>query len=197
MSILISRKENNFQLVPMGSYTARCIQVVDLGVQSVPFKDSRPKHEIYLRFEIPSERFEFDGVDGPATIGKIYTLSLHEKARLLQDLEGWRGRPFTKDELDGFDVNSVLGTVCNLLVEHKTRDDGNVSARIRAITKATEELPPAEIEPFLYDDDDKSRYDDLAPWLQDKIQSQIKSPVQDAEVPALEGTPTQTAQATF
>jgi len=45
----------------------------------------------------------------PMSISKNFTLSLAEKATLRLDLQAWRGRPFTADELRGFELKNVLG----------------------------------------------------------------------------------------
>jgi len=63
------------------------------------------------------------GPDGkPFTISQKYTASLHEKARLRHDLESWRGRAFTEEELHGFDLEKVLGVNCQINVVHATKD---------------------------------------------------------------------------
>ena len=67
-------------------------------------------------------------------ISKEYSLSLGKKANLRRDLEGWRGREFTADELKGFAVEKVLDKPCMLNVIHKTSASGNVYAVITGIS---------------------------------------------------------------
>lgn len=71
----------------------------------------------------------------PFTVRKIYTASLHEKSNLHKDLKAWRGRPFTAEELAGFDLEKVLGAPCQVLVQH-TEKDGSVWANVAAVMKA-------------------------------------------------------------
>ena len=56
-------------------------------------------------------------------IYRRYALTLNEKASLRKDLESWRGKPFTREEEMGFDVESVIGANCLLNVQHKPAGD--------------------------------------------------------------------------
>jgi len=109
-------------------------------------------------------------------IGKTYTVSLHENANLRGDLESWRGRPFTREELDGFDISKLLGVPCMVNVTH-TDKNGKTYANIAAVTplpKALRENPPKASGDLLLHDDDNNAYDSLPEWLQKKIDDQVK-----------------------
>ena len=54
------------------------------------------------------------------------------KASLRKDLESWRGQPFTKEELKGFDLKNILGASCQLQVVHNV-SDGKTYANIAAV----------------------------------------------------------------
>lgn len=56
-------------------------------------------------------------------VHKIYTASLHEKSQLHKDLLAMRGRPFTSEELNGFDLGTLLGTPCQFLLTHVSKGD--------------------------------------------------------------------------
>ena len=64
--------------------------VVFLGLQEVGGAFPKTCQQIYVRFEIPNERWEFekDGKkqDGPAVIGRTFTASMHKKAGLRKQL---------------------------------------------------------------------------------------------------------------
>jgi hypothetical protein len=62
-----------------------------------------------------------------------YTLSLNEKATLRKHLEAWRGKLFTPAELEGFDLENLLGANCQLQVIHNLSDQGRTFANIQAI----------------------------------------------------------------
>jgi hypothetical protein len=65
-------------------------------------------------------------------VQKRYTLSLHEKSNLRKELEAWRGRSFTDEELAGFDLEKLIGVNCFLNVVHTTKD-GKTYANIASI----------------------------------------------------------------
>src|ERR1700676_5595242 len=126
---------SDFTPVPPGVHFAICSNVVDLGVQKTTFKgQDKQKHQVYLRFELPDTRVEWtkDGkkMEGPATIGRTFTLSIGEKSNLRPFLEGWRGKAFTPVEEEGFDITSIIGKVCQLSVVHETGGDGKLRAQI-------------------------------------------------------------------
>lgn len=110
--------------VPEGIYTARCYRIVDIGTQlikSMQFGESE-KHQVMISWElIGKDDARMD--DGrPFSMHKTYTVSLHEKSRLRADLEAWRGKKFTADELAGFDLSKILGQYCTIQVVHS--EDG-------------------------------------------------------------------------
>jgi len=110
----------DFKRAPAGSHIAVCNMVVDCGLQPGSQAFPNPKRKVYVRFEIPSERIEYekDGktIEGPLTIGSFYTASMNEKATLRKHLEGWRGKQFSDEEAAGFDVAAIAGGPCLLSV---------------------------------------------------------------------------------
>lgn len=183
-NMAILAKDNggrDYKPIPQGTHIAVCNAVVDCGVQ--PGGRFKPQHKIYLRFEVPGERIEFekDGAkqEGPMQIGKFYTLSLSEKANLRKDLTAWRGRQFTPEELRGFDVSKLLGVPCQITVAHETGADQKIYANIIAIMGMPRGMPKPQAErPLLmYSPDDTSKFDELPQWLQEKVQSAVPEDV--------------------
>lgn len=124
--------------VPAGTHHAICYGVVDLGTQvSEKFG---PKRKLALLWEIPDERITVQGKDLPRGISKRFTASLNEKGNLRKALEGWRGRPFTKEELAGFDLSNVLGKNCLLTVIHATGPRGTF-AEIAGVVALPKGMP--------------------------------------------------------
>lgn len=166
----------DFDPVPEGSHLAVCDMFVDLGMQDSNFG---AKHKIYLRWQIPSLRMEWekDGEkhEGPMAIGGTYTLSLSEKSNLRPMLQSWRGRAFTPDELKRFDVSSVLGAPCLITVAHKPKEGGGVYANVGTVAKLPSGVPAPVIEgeALIYDADNTGSWDKLRPWLQEKIKAAI------------------------
>lgn len=169
----------DFKRAPAGSHIAVCNLVADCGLQPGSQSFPAPKRKLYLRFEIPGERVEYekDGkpVEGPLTIGSFYTASMHEKATLRKHLEGWRGKGFTDTEAAAFDVSKLLGQACMLSVvesEHGGKTYSNISS-IGKLPKGID-APKAENALLYYAEDDTSGFDDLPKWLQEKIEGQIR-----------------------
>ena len=170
----------DFKRCPAGSHLAVCNMVADVGLQPGSRMYPNPKHKIYVRFEVPSERVEYekDGkkVEGPITIGTYYTASMSEKATLRKHLEGWRSKKFTDAEAEDFDVSAILGKACMLSVV-ETESDGKTYSNIANIGAVPKGLPPMQAEnPLLYYvADDEKQFDKLPEWLQKKIGEQLKA----------------------
>lgn len=170
----------DFKRCPAGSHLAVCNMVADVGLQPGSRMYPNPKHKIYVRFEVPAERVEYekDGkkIEGPITIGTYYTASMSEKATLRKHLEGWRGKKFTDAEAEDFDVSAILGKACMLSVV-ETESDGKTYSNIANIGAVPKGLPPMQAEnPLLYyAADDEKQFDKLPEWLQKKIGEQLKA----------------------
>lgn len=169
----------DFKLLAAGTYTAICDRVIDIGMQEGSRMYPKARRQVYIRWEIPTERVEFerDGKKevGPAVIGKMYTASMHAKANLRHDLESWRGKNFTEEQAADFDVASTLGKTCVISVTHSEGSDGKTYANVTAVgkpMKGTEKLIP-EITPLLYDELHVASYAQLPEWLREKIDKQI------------------------
>lgn len=169
-----------FKRVPQGVHAAVCNMVVDCGIQ--PSGKFKPRHQVYIRWEIPSERVEWtdrlgNKHEGPMNIGKFYTASLAEKAALRRDLENWRGRAFTREELQGFDLFKILGTACQIMVTHSSQD-GETYANVTGVMgfPRDQEKPKAEHRLIKYSPEEPGQFDDLPQWLRDKVASALTAP---------------------
>jgi len=115
------------ELTPVGLHHAICTGVYDLGVQYNE-RFNKHSHKILIQWELPEVRIEIEDKDTgamknlPKAASKQYTLSLHEKANLRKDLESWRGKEFTAEELQGFDILNLLGVNCLIQIIHKTTE---------------------------------------------------------------------------
>jgi hypothetical protein len=171
----------DFEPVPAGSHIAVCDIVADIGLQPGSGMYPQPKNQVYIRFEIPAERVEFekDGKKqvGPAVIGKTYTASMNEKANLRHHLESWRGKGFTDEEAEAFDVSAILGKPCMLTVMH-TQKGEKTYANIASIGGLPKGISPKTIIPeltpiFYHGVQNPSTYQALPEWLRKKIDGQI------------------------
>ena len=127
MAIIAKEPESSFTPCPEGLHHAVCVDVIDLGMLQTNWGD---KHKVRIVWQVEEENTDtgrrFD-------VRKQYNLSLHEKATLRKDLEGWRGRKFTRDELTGFDLEKLLGANCQVQVVQDITEESRVYANVQAI----------------------------------------------------------------
>jgi hypothetical protein len=129
--------------VPAGTHHAVCYGIVDLGTQvSEKFG---PKRKLALLWEVPEERITVQGKDLPRGISKRYTATLNEKGTLRKDLEGWRGRPFTTQELAGFEMSAIVGKNCLVNIVHKDSTRGT-HAEVAGVVALPKGMPVRKAE---------------------------------------------------
>lgn len=189
---LVAKEKSGWsiEIIPEGVYIARCVGLTDLGTQVREFSGKKKEvHEIRIDFELPTLTYTYEDQESKEEVtatkmtGAVFTNSLSSKANLRKFLEGWRGRKFTKEELEGFDLTKLLGLACQLQILHS--DDGkwaNVSSAMSipqgmAVPEATRELTI-----FSMDEDkiweegfyDEEVFDNLPEFLQKIIRDSIE-----------------------
>lgn len=181
----------DFDPVPQGTHAAVCYMVADIGQQMTSYG---PKHKVVIGFELPENQITYKDKDGkdvtkPMIINNFYTASLSSKAILTGDLEGWRGRAFTAEELQGFNLFNVLGKPCLITVVHNVVGD-KTYANIKSIGQLMKgmEVAPAT-RTLKYAPDETGQYDDLPEWIQKKISNQaVDSQPAQSENPSPQGS---------
>jgi hypothetical protein len=138
MSFYVEDK-SNFESVPSGMHLARCYRIIDLGTQKSEYMGQvKYLHKIMLGWEIHGTNDDGTPLkmrDGrPFAIFKNYTLSWSEKATLRGDLQSWRGKPFTQEEMRRFDLKTVLNAWCMLNVIERAGKDGNMYVNVSGVT---------------------------------------------------------------
>ncbi len=145
MAIIAKASGGNFVPAPAGTWAAVCCDVVDLGMLEVNFGGKKStKHKIQVIWQISELRND----NKPHQARKRYTLSLHEKAALRKDLESWRGRKFTAQELEGFDVESVLSVPCMLNIIHEEKE-GQTYSNVTAVMRLPKGLDAPSIRDYV------------------------------------------------
>lgn len=130
MPIIASAGESkSFAPAPAGTHQAVCVDVIDKGMQDDKYNPGVRKHKVVLSWQIAELRD--DGK--PFLVSRWYTLSLHEKATLRKDLESWRGKLFTADELRAFDLERLIGANCLLGVQQYDAADGETKAKVTSV----------------------------------------------------------------
>jgi hypothetical protein len=139
MSFIVEDKGGNFERCPAGMHLGRCYRIVDLGTQKSEYMGQvKYLHKIMVGWEIHGTDDSGKTIqmkDGrPFAIFKNYTLSWSEKANLRLDLQSWRGKSFTQEEMRKFDLKNVLGAWCMLNVIERAGQNGNTYANVDGIT---------------------------------------------------------------
>lgn len=180
MSLIAKDKGGaDFKPVPAGTHVAVCTMVVDMGVQ--PSARFAPKPQVYIRWELPNEVTEYTDKDGkkqsgPMVIGQKYTLSLSKKANLRGDLESWRGKMFTEEELKGFNLTNILGKPCMLGVTHNVTPDktyANIAAVMGLSKGIVAPKPSGELIAYSIDEHTDLVYNKLPNWLKEAINDRV------------------------
>lgn len=170
MSLIAKQSESNYEITPEGNHVAICYMVCDLGLQETEWQGQKKKqHKVRIAYELCNEPME----DGrPFSVSKNYTMSLSEKAALRKDLEAWRGRKFTEQELKGFDLFTVLGHPCMVSVVHN-ESNGKTYANINAVTAIPKGLQVPEMQNgiirFSLSEYTPEAFSMLPEWLQGMI----------------------------
>lgn len=170
----------DFKLPPEGNHLAVCFALIDMGMQETSFGS---KHQVRMGWELCDELMD----DGrPFSVWKNYTASLNEKANLRKDLERWRGRAFTDEELAGFDLKAVVGVPCLVQVTHNESGNGKTYANVTGVSSLPKGIQkPERVNDLqVYDPDDPKHSDAsiLPDWLKEKLGAQpAKSPEQAYE----------------
>lgn len=130
----------SFTPVPPGSHLARCYRIIDLGTQTGEYL-GKPKvlPKVMFQFEVHGEDDEgkrlVTAKGEPLSISKNFTVSLAEKATLRKDLQTWRGREFTPEELRGFRLETVLSHWAMISVTKAVGGNGKEYTNIANINK--------------------------------------------------------------
>ena len=130
MSIVAKDSSRNWTPAPEGLHQGVCVDVIDMGMVQTQWGE---KHKVRIVWQIeevnPETSKRFD-------VSSFFGLSLSEKSRLRPTLEAWRGRKFSKEELEGFDLEKLIGAACQIQIVHNISDEGKVYGNVQAIVPA-------------------------------------------------------------
>jgi hypothetical protein len=156
--------------VAEGTYPARLVQIVSLGVQEGEWQGERkvaPK--VTLTFELPTETITINGEEQPRWISKEFNLSLHEKSSLTPIVKALDPAGQCKD------LSELLGKPC--MVQVGSTNTGN--AKITNIVAPMRGMPvaeiynPAKMLAFDFDNPDLEMFATFPQFMQEKIKSAI------------------------
>lgn len=154
-----------------GVYTAISSAIIDLGLQRNE-QFGKIQRRFMMIWNIVGEEVEINGEKQPRTISKEYSFSLNEKSTLRKDLQAWRGKPFSEEELQGFNILAVLNKACQLqiILEEKNSKKYNNIAGIMSLPKGSS-IQALEDTYYFDMEEPKSweNYCKIPGWIQEKI----------------------------
>lgn len=182
MSLRVSEGNNTkFELLPEGTYTARCFKMIDLGTQTTEWLgEKKLQRKVMISWEILDDHVKMED-NRPFAVTKKYTASLHEKAQLRKDLEAWRGKKFTPAELANFLLTDVMGAYCTMQIVHSEAANGNSYANMNAIMSTKDK--PEPINPNTEFDVDQPNMK-MFEGFSDKLKEQINACLEWRKEPA-------------
>ena len=130
--MVVKDEARDFEPIPTGVQPGVCSAIHDLGMQ--PGFQGKIQHKVAVVWELAELRTEGDFKGKRFTVCKTYNCTLNERSNLSKDLESWRGRAFTADVRNGFELDTVLNHNCNLNMAEKTNDSGRTFVNIAGIT---------------------------------------------------------------
>jgi hypothetical protein len=170
---LIAKSEGNSNIKRLddGVYTAISSMIIDLGIQRSE-RYGKSSRKFIIVWNILNEYVEVNGEQLPRVMSKEYTMSLGEKSNLRKDLQAWRGKQFTPEELEGFNLLNILNKGCQLQILN-TENNGKTYTNIvsiMALPKGTEITKLEKTVVFdTYDEKTWNSYIEIPKWMQERI----------------------------
>lgn len=163
--------KGDYEIPAEGVYIAKCFKLIDLGTQWIEFAgEKKQQAKVLVSWELLDPEANMKD-SRPFAVSKRYTASLHEKSALRKDLQSWRGKKFTAEELEGFNLKKVLGAYCQLQIVH-TQSGESTYANVDTIMSTREK--PTGINPLASFDLDEPDLE-LFETFSDKLKETIKA----------------------
>jgi hypothetical protein len=124
---------STFKPHPEGQYMGQCVDTINLGEKVQDFPGTTPYLAptcalVFRTGEVNEDTGEF--ID----IAKEYTVSMGVKANLRKDLQQWRGKEYTPEQIEaGVPLDKLTGNHALLTVAHRKSGKGRTYANITAI----------------------------------------------------------------
>ena len=167
------------KIVDDGAYSARIAWVIDLGLQESMMQKA-PRRQFLIGFEVQGATCDGADFEERPILSRRYSMSWGEKAELPKLIRAVNGA----DPRPGETIRPAewIGAPVTLIVEHKAREGGGVSARITSVTRnMSGKLPPLDAEPIIFPGGPKRP--DLPDWVQAILDQQLEpaAPVKKAK----------------
>lgn len=160
---IIARNDGpKFKPHPEGTFTAVCVDVIDLGERLEMFGGKiKIQPKCALVFATGQKNTD---TGEPFYLHPEFSVSMHEKAKLRAFLGAWRGKSYTEEQADqGAPLKKLVGKPVTLTVEHKTSpSSGRTYANILAVTPAPVGVAVPSINGYVRADFWQKRKDEYA-----------------------------------
>ena len=176
MSMIVKSEGNStIPQLEAGVYTGVASALIDLGLQENSMY-KKTQRKVMIIWNIVGETITVNDEELPRVISKEYTMSLGEKSTLRKDLEAWRGKVFSADELEGFDLRNIINTACQLQINAQEKNGKTYTniAAIMAIPKGTKIDTVDDTYIFdTYEPESWNNYDKIPSWIKEKIKKAL------------------------
>lgn len=158
-----------------GTYMARIVQVVDLGVQKGEYKgEEYIRPEVMITFEFPTETLTIEGEEKPRWLSRQYTVSMNEKSALYSLVNA--ADPDGKATKKGSNAKGLLSLPVMVTVGSTATGNAKVVGVSRMMKGMS--IPELYNDPVFFELDsndtaNKQAFEGLPDWLKEKIQTSM------------------------
>jgi hypothetical protein len=160
-----------YEQPPEGTTLGRCIRIIDIGTQHGEWQGKpTSRRQCIIVWELPNDLMaDGDFAGYPFTVSEFYTQSIGPKASLGKMLVSWRGKEFTKEELDAFNPRAILDKPCTLSLYRNDKGRTKIGS-VSPVMRGTQ-VPSRvnELVYFMLDEFDAAVYDGLSSGIKDLI----------------------------
>lgn len=159
--------------IPSGFHVARLYSIVQLGIINDVYKGKPIKNsKVRLTFEFPTVKHKFSDERGlqPLVISKefIYSKSSTSKHSLRIFAESWRGKSFTNEEWESFDLLKMIGQPAYINIVHSEKyEDIQTIAKLPQSMVCDPQINPSTV--FVWSDPNWSVFESQADFIKKKM----------------------------
>lgn len=158
--------DGDFSNAEPGMQRATLQMWADLGTQPSNNPEYEPKRRFYLVWEL--DQLRDDGKPFTAAMWINHSPSFHEKSKIRQMAESWRGKPYQKGE--AFDPSKAIGRSAMLNVTINDRGYPDIIS-VNPLPKSMQPLPlVSEATYWDMDQPDWAAWERIPEYMQEKVE---------------------------
>lgn len=170
--------------IPVDTYPARVVQVVDLGLQPQQYmgQEKTPGHEVNITYELldifMKDENGNENPEKPRWVGESFVLN-NMKADKAKSTK--RIMAIDPTGVANGDLTKMVGMPCNVTIAHNvSKKNGNIYANVSMVTPASprRQYPELKNAPKIFELDNPNMevFLSLPEFLQDKIKANLEFP---------------------